>query len=569
MSFDIVEFNLGQGIIQFLSILGVGIVFALVVSLIITLISNGFGGGIRLFRHNLVAFGRDFVSMSGTRMWSIADLTIKESIRKKALYAFVAFAILFMFAGWFLRGVNDRPDLQLKVLVSFMLTAISWLLLPVMLLLACWGLPTDIKARSLHTVITKPARRNEVMLGRVFGYTCVGTVVLLTLGVLGYVWINRQIPAEAQSGLVSRVPVYGTITFTDRFGNKSDDAGLNVGDVWDFRSYIEGGTLGRTFYHFKGLDVANFKRDYAPRKAEFEAKIEAAESEDDKAAIDMPAAMTLEYNFEAFRTHKGQIDQRLMSRLVLINPEDETVRVPLPPFEVKEFSKYAEDKLVRVPEVIVYRDEESSEQREANLFEDVMPKGDLIIEVSCIDPGQYLGMARPDLFIRTPDKPFASSYFRSIAGIWMQMFLVILLGVTASCFVKGPVATLLTFSFLIVGKVFRQLMNDLTVGDAYGGGPLESAYRMYNHLNMDTDMDAGAFETVIYAFDWVALRFLDLMRNLIPDFGQFRMVEYTANGFDVPWAASMLPGIAITLAYIIPCILLGYFSLKLREMEAK
>lgn len=560
MDFNIVNFDLSQGLLSYLQIFGVGIAVAVIISFLLSFAKGGTAGP-QLFFRNLLAGFQDFAKSSPRRIYSIADLTIKESVRKKALYAFVIFGLLFMFASWFLRDTGERPDLQLKVLVSFVLTMTSWLLLPVMLLLACWGLPTDIKNRSLHTVITKPARRSEVMLGRVLGYLGVGTFVLAVVSIFGYVFIVRLIPASAESSLVSRVPVYGKIAFADRFGNQSKDVGINVGDVWEFRSYIEGGTLARTYYDYENLDVANFKRDYESRKSK------AGEGEE-------VSALTLEYNFEAFRTHKGQMDQRLMARLVLINPDDETVRVPLSPFQVKEFSKFAEDKLVRIPAVIEYLDEETSKAKTANLFEDVMPNGKLLVEVSCIDPAQYLGMARPDLFIRTPDKPFATSYFKSIAGIWMQMFLVVLIGVTASCFVKGPVATLLTFSFLIVGKVFHTLMNDLTVvqtasGKPYGGGPFESAYRMYNHLNMDVSMDAGPLEPVIKFVDGFALKFLELTRNIIPNFGQFRMSEFTANGFDVPWAASMLPGLAITLAYIIPCILLGYFSLKLREMEAK
>jgi hypothetical protein len=30
-----------------------------------------------------------------------------------------------------------------------------------------------------------------------------------------------------------------------------------------------------------------------------------------------------------------------------------------------------------------------------------------------------------------------------------------------------------------------------------------------------------------------------------------------------------LPSVLVTIAYLIPCILLGHFSLKLRELEAK
>jgi hypothetical protein len=59
------------------------------------------------------------------------------------------------------------------------------------------------------------------------------------------------------------------------------------------------------------------------------------------------------------------------------------------------------------------------------------------------------------------------------------------------------------------------------------------------------------------------------MRHVIPNFSHFNTIEYSANGFDVPLDAALLPGLATALAYLLPCLLIGYFSLSLRELEAK
>ena len=47
------------------------------------------------------------------------------------------------------------------------------------------------------------------------------------------------------------------------------------------------------------------------------------------------------------------------------------------------------------------------------------------------------------------------------------------------------------------------------------------------------------------------------------------MSAYVAKGFDVDFRAAILPAIAVTLAYVVPCVLLGYYALKLRELESK
>jgi hypothetical protein len=47
------------------------------------------------------------------------------------------------------------------------------------------------------------------------------------------------------------------------------------------------------------------------------------------------------------------------------------------------------------------------------------------------------------------------------------------------------------------------------------------------------------------------------------------MAPYVANGFDVPWSVAMARCLFMTLGYLIPCLLVGYYSLTLRELEAK
>ena len=60
-----------------------------------------------------------------------------------------------------------------------------------------------------------------------------------------------------------------------------------------------------------------------------------------------------------------------------------------------------------------------------------------------------------------------------------------------------------------------------------------------------------------------------LVQHLIPDLSYFVMSPYVANGFDVPWSTAMAKCVAMTVGYLVPCLLVGYYSLTLRELEAK
>ena len=531
MNFDAKPFllfsNIENGLMHWLLVFGsfIGVIFA--ASILISLGIYGVSGPVAVVSRVRQGL-HDFVNSSPKRIWAIAGLTIMEAVRRKALLVFVVFAFLMMFAGWFLDS-ELRADLQVKNAVSFALTTGSGLTIPVLLLLSCWGIPEDIRVRSIHTVVTKPVRRNEIVMGRILGFATIAAGIVAIMGIIGYVWILRQVPNNAS--LICRVPVYGTLQFLDREGNVADK-GINTGDIWEFRSYIEGGSKASAAYKFP---------------------------------IDAPVdRIKLESRFEAFRTHKGRMGQSLLVRYVLVNPTKD-LRVPLDSFEIKEFNlneQYLERKLS-------FYDEVRMEKREVDLFDDVVDQNSLTIEVQCLDVGQYLGMARPDFFIRLPDRPFAVGYFKAVLGIWLLTVFIVSIGVTSSTFVKGPVATLLTFSLLIIGQGFREFMIKLITGVQKGGGPIESWYRLVTHMNDTLELPDNIGIKIMQGIDNVMLAGLWLMQHLIPDLSSFVMSPYVANGFDVPWNVAIFRSLAITIGYLVPCLLVGYYSLTLRELEAK
>src|SRR5262249_4763499 len=127
--------------------------------------------------------------------------------------------------------------------------------------------------------------------------------------------------------------------------------------------------------------------------------------------------------------------------------------------------------------------------QERDLYDDFVENGHLRIEALCLTSQQFLGMARPDLFIRLPDHSFLSSYAKGGLGIAVMMLMVVVLGVISSCFLKGPVATLFTFFVLLIGRVGRVFLDHMTTSAEYRGGSVfESIYRIGTHLNPDTPL---------------------------------------------------------------------------------
>lgn len=684
LRFDPTPFSVLNGLVQWVAILGAFLVVTFVVAFCIALLTGGTKRGPRDLVMHLSQGLRDLIFVSPRRILAIAQLVIRESIRRKALLVFVLFALLFMFASWFISDPGERPEMQAIVHITFVLKAITWLTIPVVLLLACWGLPNDIKQRSLHTVVTKPARRSEVLMGRILGFSAIGSLILAVMGVAGYIWIKRQVPDQAQSLLVSRVPIYGELGFTDRNGNPSR-SGVNTGDIWEFRSYVEGATAATAIWTFDDVTSDQLVTITDPVTGE------------------SSKALRLEYNFEAFRTHKGRMGEGLKAQFRVMNDlrtqmahvfsgitdfqavgdkiaagdfqeaaselqrdangiqtgglkissrlhglffsrfrhlsdmmkpfvgtegfeaanqfvevsnaamqaagdeDDEALGEQMDALgelmskNADALSKHIVDRYAEtgVFEVIEYKrsakkqdasDAESDEPEEdtttfyltstlptpggeagtLDLLDDLTHGDRLRVAVACLDSGQYLGMARPDLYIRTPDRPFESGYFKAVCGTWLMVLLIVVIGVTASTFVKGPVATLLTATLFIVGLSFHGFLEDLATGEAGKGfGAIESIVRIVDHKNPQTELEQSRAVSVMQGTDKVIVGGLWVVYKTIPNFNVYGLSPYVANGFDVPFSAGLLPAIAMTLAYLFPCLFIGYFSLRLRELEAK
>src|SRR5687768_10010727 len=154
------------------------------------------------------------------RTLAVSRLAIQEAIRNRVLIGFGVFVILLLFAGMFLDVKNSNPA---RVYLSFVLHSTNYLVLLMALFLSTFSIPNDIKNRTIYTVVTKPIRASEIVLGRILGFAAVGTAMLVAMGLLSYVFVWRglshshQIQVESvveeKAADGSLVRAIGTTTF--------------------------------------------------------------------------------------------------------------------------------------------------------------------------------------------------------------------------------------------------------------------------------------------------------------------------------------------------------------------
>lgn len=602
-------------IVEWLQIVGVLALGAAVLALLISVLRNGPVEGAKRYWRTLSRGIVDLVRISPRRVGALAWLAVKESIRRRVVVGFAVFILVLLFAGWFLDPGSVNPA---RLYLSFVLTATSYLVLVLVLFLSAFSLPTDFRKKTLHTVVTKPVRASEIVMGRMLGFVIIGTGLLAVMGAISYVFVVRGLDhrhtltdedfraagasaktrvgrtgqahghrhdvAVASSGqgrveparghwhamisdgegqfrlgppegaLLARVPVYGKLNFRTPQGIDAAE-GISVGDEWTYRSYIHGGTEAAAIWTFDDIRPGRF-----------------------------PEKLLVEMTLGVFRTHKGDIEKGILGSLAVRNPRT-GLSVEVEVFESKEFApkqlviprkidRFSSAQVISRktdgPRGVVLHppadsiDPSLAEKAEFDLYDDLTADGRMEIWLRCLEPKQYFGAAEPDLYIRASDAEFWVNFVKGYFGIWLQMLLVIGFGVMFSTFLSGAVAMIATLGVL-VGGFFGDFMRQLAQGEIYGGGPFESMVRLLSQQNVMSKLNPGLGGQVAQEIDYLLSFALKAMASVLPRFGNFSFAGHVAYGFDVSWDQILVHG-AGALGFVLPVFVAAFFFLKTREV---
>jgi ABC-type transport system involved in multi-copper enzyme maturation permease subunit len=119
------------------------------------------------------------------RVTHIAANTFREAIRDRVLYNLIAFAVLLSGAAIFVGQVSI--SIERLVVVNLGLTAVSLFGVVIAIFIGIGLVSKEMEKRTLYTVLSRPVRRWEFIVGKFFGLT--GTLVVNTfcmaIGVFG------------------------------------------------------------------------------------------------------------------------------------------------------------------------------------------------------------------------------------------------------------------------------------------------------------------------------------------------------------------------------------------------
>lgn len=610
------ESALLQGIVLFVLSIVLGLMTGYIISAARYGPVEGFYAVARAIR-DLIRF--DLPGTSLRRITALARLAFKEAIRRKVLFVVGLFLVILLLAGWYLNPQSDDPA---RLYISFVLTATNYLILALALFISAFSLPADIKSKTIYTIVTKPVRSTEIVLGRMLGFVAVGTLMLVPMGLASYLFVTRGIrhthlqvtdvrelddgrlegetdyirnhkhtfsidPEAGGQGLTNivrghrhivtltesgefeigppinalraRVPSYGSIQFFDRRGEEKQE-GVDIGAE---RIAVGGyGSAGVS----RVLGLSKGPRKIQHGYVEGGTLGSAEFVFNDVTPQKYPDGIPLDLSLRAYRSYKGDIESGVRGSITLKHPSQEIETNPRA-FVINEYE---------VDEQLLPLEMEGTSNNETKIlsvFDDLVDEqGRLKVVIRCLDRSQYLGVTQSGVYLRPAENPFAWNLTKAYLSIWLQMTMVIAFGVMFSTFLSGPVAMVATFVCVLMGFSAEHIYDTRHYIDSNierGGGPIESMVRLLKQDAMTTQLDVDTVAAnVIKTLDAGIVYTLDAIATALPNLPKMvSTAEYAASGFDI-FGALLLRHATATIGYCILAFMISYFFLKSREIAA-
>lgn len=129
-----------------------------------------------------------------SRIRHIASNTFREAVRDRVLYNLVAFALLLVGAAILVGQISI--DIEKLVVINLGLTAVSLFGLVIAIFVGIGLVSKEMDKRTLYTVLSRPVRRWEFIVGKFFGLagTLVVNTFFMAIGVFAaLLYVSRQL----------------------------------------------------------------------------------------------------------------------------------------------------------------------------------------------------------------------------------------------------------------------------------------------------------------------------------------------------------------------------------------
>ena len=145
------------------------------------------------------------------RIWAVAINTIRQALRLKVAAIFILLLLILLPIMGFTATGDGTLKGRLQTFVSYGLSLTSLLLSLLTIVVSIYALTSDIDQRQIYTVVTKPVRRFQIVLGKLLGVVVLDVALLTLFAGIVYgvaVYMPRFFKASAQELAQARNEFY-------------------------------------------------------------------------------------------------------------------------------------------------------------------------------------------------------------------------------------------------------------------------------------------------------------------------------------------------------------------------
>ncbi|MEP7071780.1 MAG: hypothetical protein ABI839_05300 [Verrucomicrobiota bacterium] len=142
---------------------------------------------------------------SARRSFAIAGATFTELARLRVFYVLILFALVLIFSATFLARISFQQELQ--VTRDIALGAIDFFLSLLAIVATAQLLPRDLEDRVVYSILAKPVRRFEYLLGKFFGALALLAASLVVMSILCLIVLHFREAAALRSAQQQLAPL--------------------------------------------------------------------------------------------------------------------------------------------------------------------------------------------------------------------------------------------------------------------------------------------------------------------------------------------------------------------------
>jgi len=450
------------------------------------------------------------------RVLAVAVNTVKQVVRMRIAVVFaLLLAVLLPVMAFSATGDGTLKG-RIQTFISYGLSLVGLLLSLLTIFAITRSVTADLVQRQVYTVLTKPVRRHEFLLGKFLGVLFVGTVLLVGLCALIYgmtVYGPRFVEATeaARSQLANEF-------FTARKGLLPKETDLTEEVEAEYQKLVRSHELEQFFEGMpKDAVMARLTQQKRLEKRAAGAGQDLLWEFTDVRMADPNGSLFVRFKIEA---SVNPVDEQVYSKWMIgdLRQLQSGVQTGTPIFRA------ARKDLIRA-------------QHEIEVPGDVLAKDGYLAVAFLNDPVNETVLIFPiqgGFEVLYKAEGFLPNFLRAVLLIWVRLVFLAALGVFAASFLSLPVAVLLCLVVFVTGTA--------------SGFVLESFTYLGQNLSL------------IYSYT------LKVLVQMLPQFDRTNPTGFLVAGRLIPWSLVAWVGGGVLLIKAIALLALGLWIFRSREI---